>query len=275
MPITPELTQYISQARASGMSDDAIRTELLKTGWNINDVNEAIPPKIPSFAPVVALEQPTTQPVQAKPRRSHLGFIITVVLLLLIGGAVYYFLPQILLQIDKLTAKDTPVAIDDIVEPVAPIPADETASWQTCRNEKYGYELKYPTNWRVWEQGSGTLIPASCDKGDSLTVFSPDQSQLSFEIDVTNSERMKGGVFEGIRSVDEIFSRNPVIIEGNPILKDSLIDGEKLVRLENRYLYAFHNGAIFRFGSYDITTETLEQILSTFKFIPQATTTTP
>src|SRR3989344_8587892 len=151
MPITPELTQYISQARASGMSDDAIRTELLKTGWNINDVNEAIPPKIPSFAPVVALEQPTTQPVQAKPRRSHLGFIITVVLLLLIGGAVYYFLPQILLQIDKLMAKNTPVAIDDIVQPVAPIPADETAGWQTYTNNTWGYTLDYPPEYELTE----------------------------------------------------------------------------------------------------------------------------
>src|SRR3989344_1972500 len=148
MPITPELTQYISQARASGMSDDAIRTELLKTGWNINDVNEAIPPKIPSFAPVVALEQPTTQPVQAKPRRSHLGFVITVVLLLLIGGAVYYFLPQILLQIDKLMAKNDPVMVDDIIQPVAPIP-DETAGWQTYRNGEYGFEFRYPSDWQM------------------------------------------------------------------------------------------------------------------------------
>lgn len=66
MPITPELMQYIAQARASGMSDDAIRTELLKVGWNITDVNSAIPPKVPSFTPPKAAEP--SQAWQAGPQ---------------------------------------------------------------------------------------------------------------------------------------------------------------------------------------------------------------
>lgn len=144
--------------------------------------------------------------------------------------------------------------------------SDSTFNWKLCTNNKYGYELKYPENWKVWEQGSGTLIPASCADNHNLNIFSPDKSHLSLNVDVMDSEQLKGGVFEGIKSIDEMFSKNPQIAGGNPIVKNSIIDGEKLVWLKNRYLYAFHNGSIFRFETYNITSDTLNQILSTFKF---------
>lgn len=101
MPVTPELVQYVTSARASGLSDDAIRAELLKAGWNVEDVNATVPPRTPNFPPPAALptaSAPSLQaalPVQSKRRRSHLGFIVTVVVLLAVGGATYYFLPQI------------------------------------------------------------------------------------------------------------------------------------------------------------------------------------
>src|SRR5437867_3467085 len=40
--ITPELQNYIIGARAANMSDDAIRQELLRTGWMVTDVNQAL-----------------------------------------------------------------------------------------------------------------------------------------------------------------------------------------------------------------------------------------
>lgn len=53
--ISNELSTYISQARAAGMANDAIRKTLLDSGWDAMMVNEALP----SGAPVV--------PAPAKP----------------------------------------------------------------------------------------------------------------------------------------------------------------------------------------------------------------
>lgn len=57
---SPDLVKYIGEARARGMSDDAIRTVLLNTGWEKPDIEAALGPRPPekeaappppSFAP--------------------------------------------------------------------------------------------------------------------------------------------------------------------------------------------------------------------------------
>ena len=42
MAITPELSAYITQAREAGVTDEAIRVELLRIGWGIEEVNAAL-----------------------------------------------------------------------------------------------------------------------------------------------------------------------------------------------------------------------------------------
>jgi hypothetical protein len=140
-----------------------------------------------------------------------------------------------------------------------------TTDWSICKNVKYGYEVKYPSTWKVWEQGSGTLIPSSCAEDYSLVVLSPGQNQMSFQITVMDKVQLDKGVYKGIQSVDEMISRNPAIVFGNKIPKTGTVDGEKLVWASDIQAYAFHNGSVFMFRS-SVDQKTLEQILSTFKF---------
>ncbi|OHA25975.1 MAG: hypothetical protein A3C06_01995 [Candidatus Taylorbacteria bacterium RIFCSPHIGHO2_02_FULL_46_13] len=156
MPVTAELTQYVIQARASGLSDDAIRAELLKAGWNPTDVDAVVPPStplppLPVLQPAFTKEIQGAGPVEARPRRSHLPFVITVILLLLVGGAVYYFLPDIVGVVMKLTNNAAPVVpVENLPANNTPAPAQpittntDTTGWQTYHDDKYGFEFMYP-----------------------------------------------------------------------------------------------------------------------------------
>ena len=112
MSLTPELTQYVTRARASGMSDDAIRMQLLEIGWNIREVNEAMLPGIPTFTspqtPPGVRQTPSAQqtkpvqPIQIQARRNRAPYVIGATLLV-IGAVAYYFSPDIVAVVAKLT----------------------------------------------------------------------------------------------------------------------------------------------------------------------------
>ncbi|MBU4338962.1 hypothetical protein KKB43_04785 [Patescibacteria group bacterium] len=144
---------------------------------------------------------------------------------------------------------------------------DETADWQTCKNKKYSYEIKYPLDWKVWQPGAPEARLANCNENLSLVAFSPniyaypDQQQIN--IDVYDQDRLEGTVWEGITSLDDYLKITSVKIK-----KETVIDGERLVWREtaDNQLIAFHNGSIYYFSVYNIDNSLLDQILSTFKF---------
>jgi hypothetical protein len=46
MSATPELVQYITQARQDGITDEQIRAELLNNGWSLADVDAVVTPRM-------------------------------------------------------------------------------------------------------------------------------------------------------------------------------------------------------------------------------------
>lgn len=52
----------------------------------------------------------------------------------------------------------------------SPLTVDPTSSWKTYRNEQYGFELKYPPTWRVWQADNEGLWIAHMQSKSSITV---------------------------------------------------------------------------------------------------------
>jgi hypothetical protein len=144
----------------------------------------------------------------------------------------------------------------------------ETERWKICRNDKYGYEVKYPFGWEVWKSGAPEARKATCEENLSIISFSPNlfTNQPQISIDVSDGERLKGTIYEGVKSLDDYFSRSPAILQARPIIEESVLDGEKLVWHKDGSLTAFHNNSIFEFYRKDVDDWMMEKFFSTFKF---------
>jgi len=71
---------------------------------------------------------------------SSLGIVIIVIVAIVaVGGALAY---------RYMWSSDEPI---DKMMMRTETPKDETADWQTYRNEEYGFELKYPSKWQFLE----------------------------------------------------------------------------------------------------------------------------
>lgn len=179
MATNSDLSQYIVQARQAGLNDDAIRQELLRAGWGIDDVNTAIPPRVPSGPPAPFMPPEASKKADAIPsgtivkaKRNHWPFIIISILLLLTGGAVYFFLPQILLFVDRL--KGT-APVEAPIDQETPIPAtDAENAWSVYRDVQHALEFQYPKRWNVpmvsvWESlDSLSEAGKNCGKSQDL-----------------------------------------------------------------------------------------------------------
>ena len=160
-----------------------------------------------------------------------------------------------------------PPVVSDTPAPVS------AADWKVCRNEKYGYEVKYPSDWKIYKPGAPEARPASCDEGLITIALSPDiyQSKARLNISVLDKNELQQGVYKGSRSLDDIFSKNPDILKAWSIEKETVLDSERMVWLKlsgQRTIYVFHNDSLFEFNIYNNMDQlTIDKLLSTFKFL--------
>ena len=94
----------------------------------------------------------TVHPVDTKKKQGV--YLMVVGAAVLVGALAFVFVSLDTVPDEEPTATSTPevATTTDIfdMEPIVPEAKVSTEGWKTCRNEEYGYEFKFPGEWKIY-----------------------------------------------------------------------------------------------------------------------------
>ncbi|MBU0647028.1 MAG: hypothetical protein V1768_01810 [Patescibacteria group bacterium] len=186
-------------------------------------------------------------------------------------------------QVEQLTQSiqqttQTPVVQKSTPTPVVQQtnqPIDQTVSWRTYTNSKYGYEIKYPA--RGWQaQTSKDVVFYIGNDGASVSIYMVEgnvsislddwfKKQYNYYLNIPDGNPIYARPFDLNEAVDYNFNG----ISGKKTTAVSFDRGEKSIYFKNgndvfEIRYTISNGNDIDFAQ---KLPALNQILSTFKFI--------
>ena len=90
--------------------------------------------------------------------KNNKNLIIIIGILLICGITIFKYINNKNSQIDTGTTETTPESV-----------LLDTSGWETCRNEEYGYEFKYPSNWYMYnsDESYGKESPIIVREGEN------------------------------------------------------------------------------------------------------------
>ena len=150
-----QLLNYIKQARQSGKNNEQIRQELMNTGWQGNDIDEALkvnPPIGKSF--------------------KFLVLVLVVVGMAIVGyfASAYYFT----LWPFEVSVAPVPTFTP---RPSSAVKVEDTSTWKIYTNVQYGFSFKYPGDWEIKES----------TWSDNSYVIEIEDKNHSFYIDIAGT----------------------------------------------------------------------------------------
>jgi hypothetical protein len=157
--------------------------------------------------------------------------------------------------------KKPPVTLLVITDPIE--------NWEQCRNEKMGYEVKYPKGWKTYINGPEGNIPQPCGTTRSPGfVISPEDQynvkKANFSVGYVDTSEL------GARSLEEYLQKNPGYLD--EIYKETLIREERAVWTKSNdgytNVFTYNNNKVFIIRERGISAESFNSFLSTFQFLP-------
>ncbi len=230
---------------------------------------------------------------------------IIIAIIVLTLGVLAFVLWQkdnILSDIVSQTATTTePVATStDIfdMEPIIPEAKVSTEGWKTCRNEEYGWEVKYPEEWYVYGDGhhsgvegstwggyytnetecvGGRVVLAEWEPGTSFSTLTTGEMRKSLSI---NTDQENFGTYPAhITDVHELAKSYPKL----DLHGIYAVDGEEVVifetSIDNRdgaigwTANMYHDTRLYELSSGAVDINVLETMLTTFQFLDTSTST--
>ncbi len=156
------------------------------------------------------------------------------------------------------------------------LPLQNLADWKVC--ETRGFEIKYPSNWKIWQTGNAEFGPSvavnSCNITSMLSEISPDDRPKSnITLDVWDQKRF-GTILNPpkFNSLDDWFAYarpvKPRATEGG--YRVSEIFGEKVVWTgsdkEGFTMHVFHNQTLYKINFFNVDSSLASKIISSFRF---------
>ncbi|MFZ2521896.1 MAG: PsbP-related protein [Minisyncoccia bacterium] len=185
-------------------------------------------------------------PLPPVPQKHHYFVIVLVLIcvLLLMSGYLVF-------QNVREEQKEVVVVSESVT-----VPQDDISTWKTYRNEEYGFEFKYPSDWEIIN--NGLIKPNGREEESEKIYFFPDFNNDNLEIEAWFVQ-LNG------------YSDSHSLVE---------IDGVRAIRSKESHdisgivtyilLKTIPNRAVLNFqirGSSPEGLKIYDQILSTFKFI--------
>ncbi len=150
---------------------------------------------------------------------------------------------------------------------------DETANWETFSDEKYGFAIKYPSDWVVKVQDSTVLFSENGPSGSRIGFNSPQKTMFGDNFWLNIYRISQASEQTALDNFKIFHAGDPCLDCGTQGVRLGNEDFLKVAEQKGGYIgyIKIRNGKYFEISYMDpgvqILNEQIEQILSTFQFV--------